>query len=309
MHGHTHHHAPHGTAAAGEAGAPGAAFLIGLTLNAVFVAVEAGFGLSARSTALLADAGHNLGDVLALGSAYAAARMARRPPSARFTYGLRASTIWAALGNAVVLLVVTGAIATEAIRSLFAPAPTEGGVVMALAALGVIVNGVTALLFARGRHGDLNARAAFLHMLSDAVVAAGVVVAGGLILLTRQAWIDPVASLAVSAVILWGSWGLLREACALALAGVPAGVDMAEVRRFLETLPGVTRLHHLHVWPMSTSETALTCHLVLPAGHPGDAFLREAADALRHRFAIGHATLQLETGAAAGCALEPAGAG
>lgn len=311
MHGHVHTHPTHGHAGHDHAPAAkdmGAAFLLGLALNAGFVAVEAGFGVSSRSTALLADAGHNLGDVLALAGAYAAARMARRPPSARFTYGLRASTIWAALGNAVVLLVVTGAVAAEALRRLLAPAPVEGGTVVALAALGVGINGATALLFMAGRKGDLNARAAFLHMLSDAVVAAGVVAAGGLILLTGQAWIDPVTSLAVSGVVVWGTWGLLRESAGLALAGVPAGLDLREVRAFLEGLPGVARLHDLHVWPVSTTETALTCHLVLPCGPPGDAFLSEAAHALQHRFAIGHATLQLETDAACACPLEATGA-
>ena len=284
----------------------GPAFLIGLALNMGFVGVEAVFGWSAGSTALLADAGHNLGDVLALVAAFAALRMARRPPSDRFTYGLRASTIWAALGNAVVLLVVTGAVAAEATRRLLEPGPVAGGVVMALAALGVVVNGVTAALFAAGRKGDLNVRGAFAHMLADALVSAGVVVAGGLILLTGWSWIDPAASLVVSAVIVWGTWGLLRESAGMAMAGAPAGLDVAAVRAWLARLPGVARVHDLHVWPMSTTETALTCHLVLPGGHPGDGFLRDAAHGLAHDFAIGHATLQIELDAACACPLEAA---
>ncbi len=313
MHAHSHSHDAghsHGHGHHGHDHAPprdmSLAFALGLALNAAFVAVEAVYGFGAGSTALLADAGHNLGDVLALGAAFAAARMARRPPSARFTYGLRSTTIWAALGNAVVLLVVTGAVVAEAVRRLFMPEPVGGGVVMALAALGIVVNGGTALLFASGRKGDVNVRAAFQHMLADALVSAGVVVAGGLIMLTRWSWIDPAASLVVSAVIVWGTWGLLRESAGLALAGVPAGVELDAVRRFLEGLPGVTRVHDLHVWAMSTTETALTCHLVTPAGHPGDGFLHDAAHALEHRFAIGHATLQLELDAACACPLESA---
>ncbi len=307
-HGHGHGH-PHGGPHHGHDHAPrdmGPAFLIGLALNAGFVAAEAVWGLRAGSTALLADAGHNLGDVLALVAAYAAQRMARRPPSPRFTYGLRSTTIWAALGNAVVLLVVTGAVAAEALRRLFEPAPVAGGVVMALAALGVLINGVTALLFASGRRGDLNLRGAFQHMLADALVSAGVVVAGGLILLTGWTWLDPATSLVVSAVIVWGTWGLLRESAGLALAGVPAGLDLAEVRGVLEALPGVARVHDLHVWAMSTTETALTCHLVTPAGHPGDPFLLDAAGGLRRRFGIGHATLQIEIDAACACPLDGA---
>ena len=314
MHGHAHPH-PHAHDAAhghdhGHAGhshAPkdmGAAFLVGLVLNAGFVAAEGVWGLKAGSTALLADAGHNLGDVLALVAAYAASRMARRPPSARFTYGLRSTTIWAALGNAVVLLVVTGAVVAEALRRLFEPAPVAGGVVMALAALGVLINGATALLFASGRRGDLNVRGAFQHMLADALVSAGVVLAGGLILLTGWTWLDPATSLVVSAVIVWGTWGLLRESAGLALAGVPAGLDLAEVRGELQGLPGVARVHDLHVWAMSTTETALTCHLVTPAGHPGDPFLLETANGLKRRFGIGHATLQIETDAACACPLD-----
>ena len=299
-HGHDHHAHDHAPADFG------AAFLVGFALNAAFVVVEATFGLGAGSTALLADAGHNLGDVLALGAAWGAARLARTAPSARFTYGLRATTIWAALANAVLLLVVTGAVAAEAVRRLFEPTPPAGGVVMALAAAGVVVNGVTAALFARGRRGDVNVRAAFQHMLSDALVSAGVVGAGALMFVTHAGWIDPAASLVVSGLIVWGTWGLLRESAGLALAGVPAGVDPAAVRAALEALPGVSRVHDLHVWAMSTTETALTCHLVMPGGPPGDSFLREAAHRLEHAFGIGHATLQVETDAACACPLERA---
>lgn len=306
-HGHSgHDHYGHGPGAAHAPADFGAAFLVGFALNAAFVAAEAVFGLRAGSTALLADAGHNLGDVLALGAAWGAARLARAAPSERFTYGLGACTIWAALANAVLLLGVTGAVAAEAVRRLLAPAPAAGGVVMALAAAGVVVNGVTAALFARGRRGDVNLRAAFQHMLGDALVSAGVVVAGGLILVTHAGWIDPATSLVVSGLIVWGAWGLLRESAGLALAGVPAGVDVAAVRGFLEALPGVEAAADLHVWAVSTTRTALTCRLVMPAGPPGDAFLQDAARALERRFAIAHATLQVETQGPHACPLATA---
>lgn len=298
-HHHPHHHGH---------GAPdrlGGAFAIGAALNLGFVLAEAGFGLTARSMALLADAGHNLGDVLGLAMAWGAGWLASRRPSARYTYGLGSSSVLAALANAVVLLVVTGAVAAEAVRRLVSPAPTAGATVMAVAAAGVLVNGVTAALFASGRKRDLNVRGAFLHMLSDALVAAGVVAAGGAMLLTGWRWLDPVVSLMISGLIVWGAWGLLRESLNLALDAVPAGIEPAEVRAYLETLPGVERLHDLHIWAMSTTETALTCHLFMPEGHPSDGFLASVCERLEARFQIGHATLQVETDVAFACRLEP----
>jgi cobalt-zinc-cadmium efflux system protein len=297
--GHAHH--PHGAA-------PdyGRAFAIGIGLNLVYVAAEAGYGLAAGSLALLADAGHNLGDVLGLGLSWGAALLGRREPSSRYTYGFRSSSILAALANALILLVVTGGIAWEAVRRLGDPVPIEGGVVAAVAAVGIAVNGATALLFASGRGSDLNLRSAFMHMAADALVTAGVVVAGIAIALTGLLWLDPAVSLIVSAIIVYGTWDLMRQSLSLALAAVPQGVDAGAVRAHLLALPGVTALHDLHIWGMSTTETALTCHLVMPQGHPGDAALSQIAHELRHRFNIHHATLQIELGdSAEACALTP----
>lgn len=295
-HGHHHHHAPTSF---------GAAFGIGALLNIGFVAAEVVYGLLGHSVALLADAGHNLGDVLGLLVAWSATILSKRRPSARYTYGLGSSSVLAALFNAVVLLVITGGVATEAVTRLISPQATAGVTVMIVAAAGIVVNGITAALFASGRKGDVNVRGAFLHMLSDALVAAGVVVAGGLILLTHWNWLDPVVSLAISAIIVWGTWGLLRESLDMALDAVPAGIEPREVRGYLERLPGVAALHDLHIWAMSTTETALTCHLVMPAGHPSDAFLANVCEALEERFHIGHTTLQVEIDAGYACKLEP----
>jgi len=254
--------------------------------------------------ALLADAGHNFSDVLALGLSWGASRLSQRPPSARFTYGLKGSSILAALANAALLWVALGAILVESIRHLIEPAPAGGAAMMIVAAVGIAVNGFSALLFA-GK-SDLNVRAAFQHMLADALVSAGVVVAGGLVLLSGFAWIDPVASLVITVVIGMGSWSLLRESVLLGLDAVPAGIDEAAVQTYLAGQPGVCAVHDLHIWPMSTTETALTAHLVIPAGHPGDAFLHDLADALTAKFGIGHATVQVETVDEA-CALHPEG--
>jgi cobalt-zinc-cadmium efflux system protein len=299
---HAHHHS-HGHAAAGDYGR---AFAIGIALNLIYVAAEAGYGLAAGSLALLADAGHNLGDVLGLALSWAAAVLGRRGPSGRFTYGLRSSSILAALANALILLVVTGGIAWEAILRLSHPVAVTGGIVAVVAAIGIIVNGVTALLFARGRGNDLNLRSAFLHMAADAIVTAGVVVAGVAIALTGLLWLDPAVSLVVSAVIIYGTWDLVKQALHLALDAVPEGVDADAVRTHLLALPGVTALHDLHIWGMSTTETALTCHLVIPQGHPGDDALSAIAHDLEHRFHIHHTTLQIELGDSdAVCALTP----
>ena len=293
--GRHHHHAP---------ASFGAAFAVGALLNGGFVVAEAVYGFLGHSMALLADAGHNLSDVLGLLAAWAAAALSRRRPSARFTYGLGATSVLAALFNAVVLLVVTGAVAAEAVRRLLHPEASAPLVVMEVAAAGIAVNGITAGLFASGRKGDLNVRGAFVHMLSDAFVAAGVVVAGAAILLTGWTWLDPAVSLVISALIVWGTWSLLRESLNMALAAAPAGIEPAEVRAYLLGRDGVTGIHDLHIWAMSTTETALTCHLLMPRGHPGDGALNAISDGLSHRFRIGHATLQVETDAHTECRLE-----
>lgn len=293
---HVHRHPDDRSAAAPEGDGYGRAFIIGIGLNLGFVGVESTAGLIANSMALLADAGHNLSDVLGLVVAYAAYRLSKRPATARFTYGLRGSSILAALFNSLFLLLACGGIAAEAIRRFGSPSAVEGGTVMAVAAVGIVVNLGTALLFARGRQRDINIRGAFLHMAADAAVSAGVVVAGLLVLRTGLTWIDPAVSLVIVAVILGGTWGLLRESLAMSLNAVPAGIDVEAVAVRLGREPGVTRVHHLHVWPTSTTETALTAHLVIPGGHPGDGFLARLADLMEHEFGIGHATFQIETG-------------
>ena len=289
---HDHHH--HAPPAAGF----GRAFAIGITINLAYVGIEAAAGIITGSMALLADAGHNLSDVLGLALAWGGLRLAARAPSARFTYGLKRSGILAALANGVLLVLACGAIAAEAFQRLLAPQPVPGGTVMAVAAAGVVINGVTAWLFARGRKGDVNIRGAYLHMLADAGISAAVVVSGFLILRTGMNWIDPALSLVVVAIILRGTWGLLRESVAMALDAVPDGIDSADVAAFLKGRPGVATVHDLHIWAMGTTDTALTAHLVMPDGHPGDAALAALAHDLDHRFGIGHATIQVETGAA-----------
>lgn len=288
-HPHTHGHA-HGHAN----GEYGRAFLIGIVLNTAFVAVETIFGVLSGSMALVADAGHNLSDVLSLSLAWAAAVAAKRPASARFTYGYKSSTILAALANAGLLLVAVGAILFETLGRLAEPPAVQGAVMVWVAGAGIVINSATALLFFRGRKDDLNIRGAYLHMAADALVSLGVVVAGLAILWTGARWIDPVTSLVIVAVIGWGTWGLLKDSVTMGLLAVPKGVDEAAVRAFLAGLPGVTAVHDLHIWPMSTTETALTAHLVMPGGHPGDGFLAEIAHELAHHHRIGHATVQIE---------------
>ncbi len=284
--GHGHHH--HGPMA-------GRAFAISVSLNLAFVIIEAGAGIFGGSMALLADAGHNLSDVLALLMAWGASRLADRPPSARYTYGLKSSSILAALANAALLWVALGAILIETLQRLAHPAPISGHLVMIIAGAGILVNGASAMLFAGGNQNDLNLRAAFQHMLADAAVSAGVVVAALLITLTGYNWIDPVTSLAILAIIGVGSWSLLRDSLKLGLLAVPDQIDCTAVRGFLGQQQGVTAVHDLHIWPMSTTETALTAHLVMPGGHPGDEFLHHLAERLEHNFTIGHATIQVET--------------
>lgn len=284
-HDHTHDHAPADF---------GRAFAIGVVLNTGFVVVEAVYGVISGSMALVADAGHNLSDVLALVLAWGASVAAKRPASPRFTWGYKSSTILAALANAMLLLVAIGMILVETLDRLADPQPVAAGTVMVVAGVGIVINAATALLFLRGRAHDINIRGAYLHMAADALVSLGVVVAGGLILLTGALWIDPVTSLVIVAVIAWGTWGLLKDSVKMGMLAVPAGVDEGAVRAYLAGLPGVNAVHDLHIWPMSTTETALTAHLVMLGGHPGDAFLREIAEELRHNHRIGHTTVQVE---------------
>jgi cobalt-zinc-cadmium efflux system protein len=281
-----HHHIPDSNRA----------FAIGVTLNIGFVLVEVAFGLWTNSLALLADAGHNFSDVIGLLLAWGAMRLALRKPSARYTYGLGGATILAALANAMLLLLATGAIMLEAVKRLYSPEPVGGKVMIIVALVGVLINGATALLFMRGGKLDLNMRGAYLHMAADAAVSLGVVVVGVLILLGGGAWLDPVASLLIALVILVGTWGLLRESVQMALQAVPTHIDALAVKTYLSALPGVTEVHDLHIWGMSTTETALTVHLVMPGGHPGDAFFAGLADGLLHKFRIAHPTIQIETG-------------
>ncbi|UEM08933.1 cation diffusion facilitator family transporter [Bradyrhizobium barranii subsp. barranii] len=314
-HGHHHHdHAGHGhdhghNHGSGHAHvhAPanfGTAFAIGISLNTALVVAEAIYGYIGNSTALLADAGHNLSDVLGLVVAWCASIAARRAPSGRFTYGFRASTILAALANAVFLLVATGAIGWEAILRLREPEPVAGVTVMVVAGIGILINGFTAMLFARGRKDDINIEGAYLHMAADAAVSLGVVISAALIIWTGWLWLDPVTSLVICATILWSTTSLLRGSIDMSMAAAPKGTDIAAIKVFLLERPGVSGIHDLHVWPISTTETALTCHLVMPTG-AGDAFLMETAQMLRASFRIGHTTLQIETHPDNGCALAP----
>lgn len=286
----------------------GMAFAVGIVLNTIFIVIEAVYGYISNSTALIADAGHNLSDVLGLIVAWIAVILSKRPPSARYTYGLRGSSILAALFNAVFLLIAVGAIGWQAVLRLFNPEPVAEVTVMIVAGIGIVINGFTAMLFASGRKSDLNIQGAYLHMAADAAVSAGVVIAALVIMFTGWLWIDAVTSLAIVAVIVWGTWGLLRDSTAMSLGAVPSGIDPAAVRRYLEQRPGVTEVCDLHIWPMSTTEVALTCHLVMPSGHPGDAFLVEATHHLSEDFGIQHTTIQIVTSPVTACALAPAGA-
>ncbi|RVU07104.1 cation transporter [Novosphingobium umbonatum] len=292
-HGHHHHHGP----------THGLAFTLSISLNLLFVLGETAAGLWGHSAALLADAGHNLSDVLALVVAWWANRLSHRPPSARFTYGMKSGTILAALANAALLWAALGAIAVESLRNLTSATAVDAKLVMGMAAAGIVVNGASALMFASGAKDDINLRGAFQHLLADAVVSAGVVVAGALVLWTGWNWVDPVTSLAILAVIGAGSWSLLRESVQMGLQAVPASIDEAQVRASLLDQDGITALHDLHIWPISTTETAMTAHLLMPAGHPGDAFLHHLAHEMEHDFGIGHATFQVETEAGHACAL------
>jgi len=284
----------------------GRAFATGVTLNLAFVAVEAGFGLWSDSLSLLADAGHNFSDVLGLLAAWWAISLARRLPSTRFTYGLRASTIVAAFSNAILLVVAVGGISWEAVRRLANPVPVGELTMISVALVGVVVNVVTAFMLSKGRQDDMNMRGAFLHMVADAAVSVGVAVAGIGIILTGWLWLDPAVSLIIALVIVVGTWGLFQESLRLSLHAVPAGIDPVAVRDYLQRQPGVREVHDLHVWGMSTTETALTAHLVMAGGHPGDDFLRRVAGELAGRFRIDHPTLQIELAdGTGGCRFAP----
>jgi cobalt-zinc-cadmium efflux system protein len=304
-HNHSHGH-DHSHGHAGHSHAPdnfGWAFAIGAVLNTAFVIAELIFGYAANSLALISDAVHNLSDVIALLLAWGAAWLSQKQPTQRHTYGYRRASILAALFNAGLLLVAVGGIVVEAVNRLAEPAPVAGLTVILVAALGVAVNGFTALLFMRGRHGDLNIRGAYLHMAADAGVSLGVVVAAGIIMLTGWLWLDPAISLVIAAVVFWSGWGLARDSVNLALDGVPRGIELAKVKDYLAGLEGVTEVHDLHIWAMSTNETALTAHLVRPGGSD-DAFLHGVCEELARRFNIHHATLQIEA-AAEVCKLAP----
>ncbi len=290
--GHQHDHHHHGAAPKDF----GNAFLIGIGLNLGFVIAEAIFGVRSHSIALLADAGHNLSDVLGLVFAWAASLLMRRPTTTRHTYGFRRSSVLAAIGNAVLLLTTTGAIAWEGIQRLIHPAAVGTATVMAVASAGIGINMATALLFRGDRHGDLNVRAAYAHMLGDAAVAAGVVLAGLLIWVTGALWIDPAVSLLIAGLVVLATWRLLRESVNLALDAVPEHIDQAGVRDYLAGIDGVAEVHDLHIWGMSTTEVALTAHLVRPGGLATDAMLGRVCHELKDRFAIDHVTLQIELG-------------
>jgi cobalt-zinc-cadmium efflux system protein len=298
-HGHDHVDEDRHRHGPGHGHAPtdfGRAFAVAAVLNIVLVAAQVAYGIVAHSMALLADAGHNFGDVLGLLLAWGAHSLAQHQPTKRYTYGFRSASILAALLNSLILLVATGAIVWEAIRRLIEPGEVAGATVMIVAALGIAVNGFSAALLLRGRKGDLNIHSAFLHLMGDAAVSIGVVAAGAIIYFTNWFWVDPAASLMVSALIVWGTWRLLHESLRMSLGAVPENIDRAQVQDCLRALPGVTEVHDLHIWAMSTTETALTAHLVRPGAHLDDGFLSNAEDRLARSFGIRHATLQIEAG-------------
>lgn len=291
-HGHSHHdrHGPHGHMPKNF----GRAFALGIALNSIYIVVEVIFGLLSGSMALLADAGHNLSDVLGLAVAWAGAELAKRPPSNRFTYGLGGSSILAALLNGLLLLVACGAIAWEAVGRISEPAEVASTTVIIVAAIGIFINFGTAMLFMGGQKDDINVRGAFLHMMADAGVSAGVVIGGILIFYTGFNWIDPLVSLFIVALIFLSTWGLLSEAVRMSLAGVPRNVSLNAVHEYLSNLQGVQAVHDLHIWPMSTSENAMTAHLVMPEGHPGKNFLTDVQKSMKTSFSIHHITIQIE---------------
>lgn len=295
---HGHHGHAHG-GLGGHSHAPshfGRAFALGISLNVVFVAIEIFYGLKANSLALLADAGHNFSDILGLFLAWGAFWLAGKQPSQRFTYGLQSSAILAALLNALLLLVATGGIIWEALQRFSAGTVPEGSIMIGVALAGVVINGATAWLFHAGSKSDLNIKGAYLHMMADAAVSLGVVASGVLLLATGWLWLDPAISIVIAAVIIIGTWSLLRESLAMSLQGVPAHIDMAQVRQFLQSQEGVRSVHDLHVWPIGTQEVALSSHIVMANGHPGDAVLQAWTNTLHSAYGISHATIQIELG-------------
>jgi cobalt-zinc-cadmium efflux system protein len=287
-HNHEHHHA--------DPTQQGRVFIIAIALNSLFVTVEFVYGFIANSTALVADAGHNLSDVLGLFLAWGASILARKPPSLRYSYGLRSTSILASLGNAMLLLVASGAIAWEALQRFYHPPEVAGLTVTLVAGIGILVNGLSAWLFMKGSKSDLNLRGAYLHMAADAAVSLGVVMAGVAMMFTGWYWLDPVVSLMIVAVILIGTWGLLKQSVQLALGAVPPHIDVAAVTTYLRKCQGVQDIHDLHIWAMSTTESALTVHLVMPEGYPGDLFMDNVTQTLKDRFSVQHSTLQVEQG-------------
>ena len=303
-HGHDHGHGGHHHHHHVDPNGNGRAFALAIGLNIAFVAIEFGYGFIANSTALMADAGHNLSDVLGLMVAWGAAILTRSAPNRRYTYGLRSSSILAALFNALILMMACGAIGWEAVQRFHTPAPVAGTTVAVVAFIGVLVNGFSAWLFLAGSKGDINIRGAYQHMAADAIISMGVVVSGLAIMATGWAWLDPVVSIVIVLFILISTWALLKESLRMVLAAVPDSVDAAKVTQFLGQQPGVASIHDLHIWPISTTETALTAHLVMPAGYPGDAAVDAIVSALKAEHAINHCTLQVEMGTTVhGCTL------
>ena len=287
-HGHHHHH--------GDPNTHGRAFAIAIILNSLFVGIEFAYGFIANSTALMADAGHNLSDVLGLMLAWGAAILAKRQPQGRYTYGLRSTSMLAALFNSMLLMAACGAIAWEAVQQLLHPSVVAGLTVSVVAGIGILVNGFSALLFMGGSKDDINVRGAYLHMAADAAISLGVLVAGLVVRYTGWSWLDPLVSIAIVAMIVYGTWSLLGQSLRMMLAAVPDNVDHREIEQFLRARPGVTDVHDLHIWAMSTTETALTAHLVIPAGYPGDLAIDTIAAQLKEEFSIHHSTMQVEQG-------------
>ncbi|MBJ7308892.1 cation transporter [Rugamonas sp. CCM 8940] len=305
QHGHSHGHGHHHH---GDPNSHGRAFAIAIVLNTLFVGVEFGYGFIANSTALMADAGHNLSDVLGLMLAWGAAILAKRAPNQRYTYGLRGTSMLAALFNAMLLMAACGAIAWEAVQQLLHPNPVAGLTVSLVAAVGIAINGFSAWLFLAGSKDDINIRGAYLHLAADAAISLGVLLAGLVVMATGWSWLDPLVSMAIVALIVWSTWSLLHESLRLVLAAVPDNVDAPGVEQFLRQQAGVSGVHDLHIWAMSTTETALTAHLVMPDGHPGDDIVDSIGRRLKDDFAIHHSTLQIEHGTTshACCLTEPA---
>lgn len=295
MHAHIHgSHATHAHSSANSTGRSHRVFALAIALNTAIIVLQAVYGWLAHSTALLADAGHNLSDVLGLALAWGAVWLSQKKSSNTFTYGFRSSSILASLLNAVLLLLASGAILWEAFHRFKHPVPVAGGIVFYVALISMLINGGSAWLFLKGSQEDLNIRSAFLHLLGDAAVSAAVAISGLLVMWLGWHWLDPVTSILVVLVVIYATWGLLRDALSLALHAVPANVDAQKVQAYLAHLPGVSAVHHLHIWGLSTVDTSLTAHLVMPDGHPGDAFLETVAHALQHVYAINHTTLQID---------------